>query len=174
MARAFVSVGSNIRPARNVRAALRRLSQQVRIVGISTVYRTTAEDRPEQPPYFNCVVELEAAWSPTEVKQRVLRVIEDHLGRQRSDDKFAPRTIDLDLILYGDLVLQTPDLALPDPQILRRPFIAHPLYELAPEAILPGFGLRIADVAAALPAGEMEALERFTVLLRRELRRRRD
>jgi 2-amino-4-hydroxy-6-hydroxymethyldihydropteridine diphosphokinase len=170
VARAFVSVGSNINPAENVREAIHRLALQVRVVGISTVYLTEAEGRPEQPPYYNCVVEIETEAPPVELKHQVLRCIEQDLGRERSGDKYAPRTIDLDLIVYDDVVMETNDLTLPDPQILRRPFLAIPLRELAPELTLTGLNRRIEEVAAALPQGSMKPLESYTKLLRRDIR----
>ena len=172
MARAFIGVGSNIDPAKNVRAAIRSLAQQTRVVGISMVYCTDALDRPEQPHYFNCVVEIETEATPAEVKHGILRPIENRLGRKRSEDKFAPRTIDLDLILYGDLAMDTQDIKLPDPEILERPFLAIPLFELAPGLVLAGYNLQIGEVAAKLPHGGMRPQEDYTRLLREEASRR--
>lgn len=165
--RAFVGIGSNIEPAKNVRASIRRLVQQTRVAGISTVYCTGALDRPEQPPYFNCVVEIETEAPPAEVKHGMLRPIEDSLGRKRSGDKFAPRTIDLDLVLYGDVVMHGQDLRIPDPDILERPFLAIPLFELAPDLVLPGYNLRIREVAAGFQPESLTALVNYTRLLRR-------
>jgi dihydroneopterin aldolase/2-amino-4-hydroxy-6-hydroxymethyldihydropteridine diphosphokinase len=167
MACAFIGLGSNIAPAKNVARALQRLAQHGPILGISMVYRTAPEGRPEQPWYYNCVVALETQTPPVELKTGVLQQVEQDLGRVRTADKYAPRTIDLDLILYDDLVMESDDLRLPDPQILRRPFLARALYELAPELTLPGSNRRIETVAAALPAGDMEALPRFTERMRR-------
>jgi dihydroneopterin aldolase/2-amino-4-hydroxy-6-hydroxymethyldihydropteridine diphosphokinase len=170
VARAFVSVGSNINPAENVRKAIHRLALQVHVVRISTVYLTEAEGRPEQPPYYNCVVEIDTEAPPVKLKYQVLRCIEEDLGRERSEDKYAPRTIDLDLIVYDDLVMETNDLTLPDPQILHRPFLSIPLHELAPELTLPGLGLRIEEAVARLPQGSMKPLEDYTERLRRAIR----
>jgi 2-amino-4-hydroxy-6-hydroxymethyldihydropteridine diphosphokinase len=169
MMRAFVGVGSNIDPAENVRKAILLLAAQTHILGISTVYGTEAENQPDQPSYYNCVVEIETEASPKELKLRVLRRIEEELGRKRNEDKFAPRTIDLDLLMYGDLVLKTDDLTLPDPLILSRPFLAIPLSELAPDLILPGAGLSIEAVAGQLEQGSMKPLESYTELLKKEI-----
>ena len=98
MARAFIGVGSNVEAGENVRRALRLLAQEMRVVGVSTVYETEPEGRPEQPRYYNCVVEIETEAPPAELKQS-LREIEDRLGRERSDDRYAPRIIDLDLLI---------------------------------------------------------------------------
>jgi 2-amino-4-hydroxy-6-hydroxymethyldihydropteridine diphosphokinase len=169
MARAFIGVGSNIEPEENVRKALRLMASQVRIVEISTVYSTEAEGRPEQPSYYNCVTQIETDIPPKELKQTVLREIEEKLGRKRTKDKNAPRTIDLDLILYDDLVLKTDDLVLPDPQIATRPFLAIPLFELEPDLILPGVNLPIKKAAAQLKPVRMKPLMSFTKLLKKEI-----
>jgi len=168
MARAFIGIGSNIEPEKNVRAAIRSLAQQTRVTGISMVYCTGALDRPEQPHYFNCVVEIETEAPPAEVKHGILRPIENSLGRKRSADKYAPRTIDLDLILYGNLTIDTEDLKLPDPEILERPFLAIPLFELAPDMVLAGYNLRIGEIAARLPQNEMRPLVDYARMLREE------
>jgi len=169
MARAFLSVGSNIRPIENVRKALELLCSHVRILRISTVYLTPAEDRPEQPSYYNCVIEVETQTPPVEFKYSVLRTIEEAMGRRRTEDKSAARTIDLDLILYDDLIMETETLILPDPQITRRSFVALPLHELSPELRLPGSGVSIAEIAASLPKGEMKPLKHYTEILRKEI-----
>lgn len=168
MARAFIAIGSNIDPAKNVSAAIRSLAGQTQLVGISMVYRTDALDRPQQPPYFNCVVEIKTEAPPVEVKYAILRRIENELGRKRTQDKYAPRTIDLDLIVYGDLTMDEEDIRLPDPDILERPFLATPLFELAPDLVLAGCSLRIGDIAAKLPHDGMKPLEDYARLLRNE------
>ena len=138
MARAFVSVGSNIDPADNVKKAVRLLGAQTRILATSTVYLTEPLGRSGQPPYYNCVLEIETGTPPLDLKLTVLRRIEDSLGRLRGSDKFAPRTIDLDLILYDDITIAGEVLTIPDPDILQRSFLAIALYELAPDLVLPG------------------------------------
>jgi len=169
MVRAFIGIGSNIEPAENVRAAIRTLARQTNLVGISTVYLTGAIGHPEQSPYYNCVVEIETEAPPAEVKYGILRNIENGLGRERTKDKYAPRTIDLDLIAYGDLTMDAEGIKLPDPDILERPFLAIPLFELAPDLVLPGYGLRISEIAAKLPQGGMKPLEDYARLLQEEL-----
>ncbi len=168
MVRAFVSIGSNIDPETNVLAAVRLLRQRSRVAGVSMVYCSAALGRPDQPSYFNCVVELETDVSPLRLKQSLLGPIEEELGRKRTTDKYAARTIDLDLIAYGDLSLSSDGIELPDPQILERPFLAIPLVELAPDLVLPGLNLGIAEVAARLPRGSMRPLEDYARLVRAE------
>ncbi len=168
-ARAFIAVGSNISPEENVRAALLLLARQEQIVAVSTVYRTEPEDRPDQPDFYNCVVEIKTEKTPDELKYQVLRRIEGALGRLRASDKSAPRVIDLDLILYDDLVLNTDRLVLPDPEISSRSFLAACLSELAPDLILPGTNSRIADLSARLSPDNMHPLEGYTGRVRSDL-----
>lgn len=169
MARAFIGIGSNIEPERNVRAAICNLARQVRLVGVSTVYRTDALDRPEQPAYFNCVAEIETDALPAQVKHALLRPIEDELGRERMQDRYAPRTIDLDLIVYGDLSMDDGDIRLPDPDIFERPFLAIPLSELAPDLVLAGGGHRVGDIAAAMAADGLKPLHDYSRMLHDEV-----
>jgi 2-amino-4-hydroxy-6-hydroxymethyldihydropteridine diphosphokinase len=169
MARAFISIGSNIDPEKNVRGALLRLGSAAQVKAVSTVYRTEPVGPPGQPPVYNCVAEIETDLAPRDLKFRLLRRIEAELGRTRGSDKFAARTIDLDLILYDDLVMTEEALTLPDPDIPRRPFLAIPLHELAPGLVLPGSGLRISDTVVALPRTVMLPLENYTERIRKEL-----
>lgn len=169
MARVFMSVGSNINPEENVREAIRRLGRQVRIVGLSTFYRDQAEGRPEQPAFYNGVVEVETEMPAAELKRGVLRRIEQELGRKRTEDKYAPRTIDLDILVYGDLAVTTGDLVIPDPQIPHRPFLAIPLHELAPELVLPGLEVAVREIAARFADHKMEPLKDYTKLLRGDI-----
>ncbi len=164
---AFVAVGSNIRPQENIRRALTLLNAHVSIVAVSTFYRTPAVDRPEDPDFANGVLRIRTARPPRAVKFEVLRPIEDQLGRVRSADKYAPRTIDLDLILYGALVLDAPDLHLPDATIRAYPFVAIPLLELAPDLILPDTGTPLSGEPIVKAAGGMQPLPDFTESLRR-------
>jgi len=167
MARVFVGVGSNIDPAGHVEQAVRLLGTAAHIRAISTVYLTEAVGSSGQPPYYNCVVELDTETPPVELKQQVLRRIEKELGRVRSSDAYAARTIDLDLLLYDQVVMTTVDLTLPDPDIVQRPFLAIPLLELDPGLKLPGSGLLISEIASALPRDAMQPLHDYTEQLRK-------
>ncbi len=168
MTRAFIGVGSNIDPAANVRKALRAMSGEMRVVAVSTVYETEPEARPGQPRYYNCVVEAETEMPALGLK-RSLRAIEERLGRRRSEDKFAPRPIDLDLLLYDDLATQSQELTLPDPEIADRGYLAVALAELAPDLSLPRRNETMAELALRLPQEGMRPLEEYTSALRREV-----
>ncbi len=159
--RAYVAVGSNVEPERNVPAALELLMRKVRVTRSSTFYRTAPIGRPDQPAFCNGVWEISTSLSPRRLRLEVLRDIERRLGRTRSADRYAPRTIDLDLLLYGDRVADGPDGPLPHPD-LARPFVRGPLMELTGE--LGGRGVPgplasrlaelLAEAGAAGPIGE--------------------
>jgi 2-amino-4-hydroxy-6-hydroxymethyldihydropteridine diphosphokinase len=166
MPRAFIAIGSNIAPAANVRKAIHALLEKTRVIAISTIYRTEPERHPDHPPFYNGVLELETGRSPEALKFGLLRPIEAGLGRQRTSDKDAPRTIDLDLLLYGDLVLKTGCLTLPDPDIADRAVIAIPLTELAPDLVLPGTLTTISMLASRLSQTGMIPLTHHTAQLK--------
>jgi 2-amino-4-hydroxy-6-hydroxymethyldihydropteridine diphosphokinase len=168
VARVYIGIGSNIDPAQNIRKALDLLRRQVDVRGISTFYRTDPIGRPEQPCFYNGVVAIETSIPPHELKYSVLRRIEDELGRNRGTDKYAARTIDMDILTYDNMVC-TSDLVLPDPEITHRAFLAIPLCELAPDLVLPGTGLKIRDVAASLGCEDVTPLPEFTELLQKDL-----
>jgi len=167
MARAYVGVGSNIEPERNVREALRRLRERVMVTGVSTFYRTKALGRPEQGDFINAVVEVETELAPGRLKREVLEAIEGELGRVRTEDRHAPRTIDLDLIVYGEGEIEEEGLRLPDPEIAKRAFLAVPLAELAPEMRLPGEARTVGEIADDIGAAGLEALESYTEAIRK-------
>jgi 2-amino-4-hydroxy-6-hydroxymethyldihydropteridine diphosphokinase len=169
MAHAFIGVGSNIDPETHVKKALALLSSHVHILKISTFYRTEPEKHPEQAPYYNGVVEIETNLPPRLVKYEVLRMIEERLGRKREGDRFASRTIDLDLLLYDHLVVRTDELIIPDPEIVERPYLAIPLIELEPGMILPGSDKPLKSSFQRKPPEHLKPLKRFTEDLRKEI-----
>jgi dihydroneopterin aldolase/2-amino-4-hydroxy-6-hydroxymethyldihydropteridine diphosphokinase len=165
--RAFIGVGSNIEPERNITDALARLSKHVDIKGISTFYKTTPILRKDQDDYLNGVWQISTSMPPRELKFDVLRKIEKELHRNKESDKYAPRTIDLDLLLFGDLVIHESDLAIPDPDICKRSFIAFPLSELNPDLILPDIKKPLIDILNALSKDNMIPDITFTENMRK-------
>ena len=139
----FIAVGGNLSPQDSIPAALHLLGKKCRLRQISTFYRTKAINRPEQPDYLNGVVHVEYSGDPRSLKFEVLRLIEDALGRVRTKDSYAARTIDLDILLFGSLVINEPGLVIPDPDICCRPFLAADLAELLPDCVLQGTTLKI-------------------------------
>jgi len=160
--RIYIGLGSNIDPEFNLAEALRRLAGRCSILALSTFYRSPAEGDPGGPPFINGAAEIAAALEPEAVKWALLRPLEEALGRIRTADKNAPRTIDLDLLLYGDRVLDTPRLTLPDPGISRYPFVALPLLELAPNLILPVWGMPLKELVETLDASALCRLPEFS------------
>ena len=169
MPRVFVAVGSNVAPEENVTRALRLLDGEIGILGVSTFYRTPALDRPEDPPYVNGVIEVGDSLGPQDLK-RLLQQTEQVVGRERVADRYASRTMDLDLLIYGDQVSTSGGLTLPHPDIRERPFVAIPLLELAPDLTLPDSKTELRSVAGSLPSYPMEPLRDFTSRLRTEVR----
>jgi 2-amino-4-hydroxy-6-hydroxymethyldihydropteridine diphosphokinase len=167
-ARVFVGVGSSIDPAVHVERALARLRREPGVAALSTLYRTPALGRPADPPFVNGVVEVRDALPAAELKSLLAR-IEEGEGRRRGADRFAPRTLDLDLLLWGDLVSRAPDLPLPHPDVSERRFVAIPLLELAPGLVLPGSGSRLAELVEAMPPHPMEPAPDLTRALRRRI-----
>jgi 2-amino-4-hydroxy-6-hydroxymethyldihydropteridine diphosphokinase len=168
---AIIAVGANIEPGKNILAALRALQEKVHVTGCSTFYRTQPVGRPEQPRFINGAWRIETTLSALEVKTELLRGIEEQLGRRRMQDKFAPRTIDLDLVLYGDLVVNGNELSLPHPD-LKRAFVYVPVVELLKEMSRQSDGDLPERMRKLVPqnpptAEPGERLDTFTQLLRR-------
>jgi 2-amino-4-hydroxy-6-hydroxymethyldihydropteridine diphosphokinase len=159
---AFIAVGSNIEPQQNISRALSMLAEYVTISAISNFYRSAALERADQDDFINGVVKISTTYQPQELKFNVLRKIESQLGRIRTNDKHAARTIDLDLILYDDMIMNEVELVLPDPGIYIYPFIALPLLELAPGIILPGTRTQLSGIKAALKIDTMRSQREFT------------
>jgi len=173
--RAFVGVGSNLHPEENVRGALGLLARdpRVRVTGISTFYRTKALPGPgapadsaaEDPDYLNGVLDLQTDLDPERLIV-LLEGVEEACGRTRTENKYAPRTMDLDLLLYlapghpggSDPSADVRVVHPPHPEIRTRPFVAIPLLELAPELTLPPDDTPIREIAGVFdgPGGAPE------------------
>lgn len=147
----LVSLGSNIDPHRNLPAAVDLLAEQVRVVAASRIYASEAKGAPGAPPFLNAAVEILTTLPPRELKFGVLREIEAALGRVRTEDPNAPRTIDLDLALFGDLVVEEDEtgLVVPEPEIRSTAHVALPLADIAPQRRHPVTGETLQDLAAA-------------------------
>ncbi|NDJ75972.1 MAG: 2-amino-4-hydroxy-6-hydroxymethyldihydropteridine diphosphokinase [Chloroflexi bacterium] len=152
----IIALGSNYEPEDNLRRAVERLVIQVRVLAASRVYETAALDEdgqpiPRQGPYLNAALLVDTDLTPTRLKYDVLRPIEAALGRVRFGTMpTAMVTIDLDLALYGDQIIEQndPPLVLPDPNILTRAYVALPLADLVPEVLHPVTGEALATIAA--------------------------
>ncbi len=150
MATAFVGIGSNLGDREDhLRAALELLSaeEEIEVVAVSTLRETEPVGPVEQGPFLNGAVQVTTELAPRELLGRLLD-IEQRLGRVRRE-RFGPRTIDLDLLVYGDEVVDEPGLTLPHPRLHERRFALEPLAELAPGLVLPGRG-SVSDLLAEL------------------------
>jgi 2-amino-4-hydroxy-6-hydroxymethyldihydropteridine diphosphokinase len=134
---AYLSLGSNLGDrAGHIERALELLSGgDVQLTRRSALYETAPRDYTEQPWFLNMVAEIETSLSPFELLRHAARV-ENQLGRERLADK-GPRTIDIDIVLFGDLVLDTPALTIPHPRMHERRFVLEPLAEIAPDVRHP-------------------------------------
>ncbi len=156
--RAYLSLGSNIEPERNLPAAVRELAAFGRIVAVSSVWESPPFGTPAATGsttpgtgqnFLNAAVLLETERLPSELYEQAISSIEKRLGRVRDPhDKNAPRTIDIDLSLFNRDVLEFAGHRVPDPEILERPFVAVPLAEVDPDYVHPTEGQRLADIAA--------------------------
>lgn len=160
MAEAFLGLGSNLGDsAENLREAVRRLGKALRIERVSSIYRTEPVGLREQPFFLNAALKARTELEPRELLSYVSG-IEDSMGRQRTVPS-GPRTIDLDLLVYDDLLVDEPDLSLPHPRLVSRRFVLAPLAEIAPD-LRPGSSTRTVGELLAALAGT-ESVERILV-----------
>jgi 2-amino-4-hydroxy-6-hydroxymethyldihydropteridine diphosphokinase len=140
--RAYVGLGANLGDReRTLRAAAEALAAEegVEVVSVSTLRETEPVGVGEQPRFLNGAAELETTLTARELLDRLLAV-EQRFGRVRIPGEHGPRTLDLDLLLYGDEVVDEPGLAVPHPRLHERRFVLEPLAELAPGLVVPGRG----------------------------------
>lgn len=155
---AFIGLGSNLsNPAAQVLQAMRAIDRlpDTRVVARSSLYRSAPVGYLDQPDFINAVVKIETALAPLALLEALL-ALEQENGRTREFQN-APRTLDLDVLLYDDLQLHQHGLTLPHPQVHRRAFVLQPLLEIAPDCVIPGVG---AAAQALQNCGEQQ-LERL-------------
>jgi len=172
LSEAFVGVGSNVDPEKNILSALPELGARVKVLDASRFYRNPAlsPDRRKLPPFVNGVLKIRTGLNPFDLKYGVLRGIEGKVQRKRTGDRYRPRTLDLDLLVYEGLEVDAEGLALPDPDISMQPFWAVPLAELTPDFHPPGVSLSMQELVRTLDTGSFVYLESFTAEVHRTLR----
>jgi len=152
---AYIGLGSNLGEREvKIRGALDALAaaEGLELVRVSELRETDPVGYEDQPKFLNGVAVVETTVSAHDLLSRLLE-IERELGRDRaSSERWGPRTIDLDLLVYGDRVIDEPGLRVPHPRIHERGFVLEPLAELAPRLVVPGRG-RVSDLLAGLESG---------------------
>jgi 2-amino-4-hydroxy-6-hydroxymethyldihydropteridine diphosphokinase len=153
--RAYVGVGTNLGDRW---AHLALAARELRgVLGVAFLRGSRVYDAapmgPSQPRYLNAVVELETRHPPEELLD-VLHAVEQAAFRERGL-RWGPRTLDLDLLLYGDLVVRTPTLTVPHPGLISRRWVLAPLAELCPDRVVPGTGATVAELLENVPAYDM-------------------
>jgi 2-amino-4-hydroxy-6-hydroxymethyldihydropteridine diphosphokinase len=149
----YLSLGSNLgdREA-NLRTAIEKLGEFGNIAAISSFYETEPVEVTAQPWFVNCAVKLDTEKMPRQLISAIL-ALEQSMGRQRKQQK-GPRTIDIDILLFGSSVIEIPSLTIPHPHLHERRFVLEPLAEIAPEARHPIFKRSMRELRDALPPGQ--------------------
>lgn len=155
----LILLGSNIDRERNLPQAIRRLAQHAHmdLVQTSSVYETEpVGGQTDQPPFFNAAAAIRTDLSPSALR-RALRQIEADMGRVRNGDRYAPRSIDLDIALYDQLTADVDGHPIPDPDIVCHAHVVVPLAEIAPDRIHPETGLTLQQIAAQVAQSGVES-----------------
>ena len=141
MTRAYLGLGSNLGDRMEfLKEALRSIDQQreIEVTNVSSVYETEPIGKVDQPSFLNCVAVIETGLAPRELLEVTSR-IELELKRER-EVRWGPRTIDIDILLFDDLVVDETDLVIPHPRLCERAFAVVPLMELSSDIVIPGVG----------------------------------
>ena len=151
--RAFLGLGSNLgdREA-NLRTAIEKLGEFGNIAAVSSFYETEPVEVTAQPWFVNCAVKLDTEKMPRQLISAIL-ALEQSMGRQRKQQK-GPRTIDIDILLFGSSVIDIPSLTVPHPHLHERRFVLEPLAEIAPDVRHPIFKRSVRELRDALPPGQ--------------------
>ena len=153
----YLSLGSNLGDRyANLRAAIEQLGEAGAIRAVSSFYETEPVEFRDQPWFMNCVIALEPRDSPEALLQRAL-AIEQEMGRVRMKEK-GPRSIDIDILLFGDRVVEERGLKIPHPAMHQRRFVLEPLAEIAPQALHPLLRKTARELLADLPVGQVVRL----------------
>ncbi|MDP3391274.1 MAG: 2-amino-4-hydroxy-6-hydroxymethyldihydropteridine diphosphokinase [Methylococcaceae bacterium] len=156
---AFIGLGSNLAtPSQQINGARSAIAATAGIqeLTFSSLYQSAPMGPKDQPDYVNAVMAIATELTPTALLH-CLQGIENEHGRVRTGERWGPRTLDLDLLLYGDQQIHLPDLIVPHIGIADREFVLYPLYEIAPDLHVPGKG-RLSDLVANCPLRGLQRL----------------
>lgn len=162
MPRVYLGLGSNIEPERNLQIGVRELRWRFGELELSPVYRSAPVGF-DGPDFLNLVAGLDTDEAPDGIQWQA-ELIHDIVGRERQSDRFGSRPLDIDLLLYGDLVVDEPRLKLPRADVLDYSFVLRPLAELAPGLVHPVTGRTMADHWQAFDAAR-HPLQPVSVIL---------
>jgi 2-amino-4-hydroxy-6-hydroxymethyldihydropteridine diphosphokinase len=150
---AYLSLGSNVGDrSANLNAAIERIASLGKVIAISSFYETEPVEFAAQPWFLNCAVALDTEKMPRQLLAAILD-IEKEMGRRRVQKK-GPRTLDIDILLFGNSTIKAKGLTIPHPSMHERRFVLAPLAEIAPEARHPVFKRTIGELRDLLPAGQ--------------------
>jgi 2-amino-4-hydroxy-6-hydroxymethyldihydropteridine diphosphokinase len=149
----YLSLGSNLGDrAANLQTAIAQLAGLGTAVAVSSFYETEPVELTAQPWFLNCAVKLDTEKMPRQLIAGIL-ALEQGMGRQRKQKK-GPRTIDIDVLLFGSSIIEIPSLTIPHPRLHERRFVLEPLAEIAPDARHPVFKRTMRELRDALPPGQ--------------------
>ncbi|OLS19492.1 MAG: 2-amino-4-hydroxy-6-hydroxymethyldihydropteridine pyrophosphokinase [Candidatus Heimdallarchaeota archaeon LC_2] len=156
----FITIGSNINPEDNINLAIAQLEQSFGEIQLSRLYRSQAVFGPQssepQDDYINGAILTKSNLSSFSIKFNILRKIETRLGRVRTADKFASRTIDLDIAFYGSIIIDESNIRIPDPEIIKRGYLISPLCDLDPEYYHPEENISLLEIKNKVDVSNLE------------------
>lgn len=149
----YLSLGSNVGDRETqLRDAHSRLGGLGRVVAVSSVYETEPVEFTEQPWFLNCAIRLETSLAPQQLMNAILDT-EQQMGRVRRHRK-GPRSIDIDILLFGNEIIESQELTIPHPAMYQRRFVLEPMAEIAPKVVHPILKKTIRELLDALPPGQ--------------------
>jgi 2-amino-4-hydroxy-6-hydroxymethyldihydropteridine diphosphokinase len=156
---AYIGLGSNLaNPSQQIKTAYDAIMQlaNVQAIALSSLYHSPPMGPQDQPDYVNAVMAVVTSLAPIDLLH-CLQQIENTQGRVRKAERWGARTLDLDLLVYGDQIIDLPDLTVPHRGLAERAFVLYPLHEIAPQLLIPGKG----DIAALLSGCPINGLRRL-------------
>src|SRR5690625_572822 len=162
MNRVFLSLGTNIEPkVTYLRRAIQKLEKvdEISIVQQSSVYQTDPVDYLDQDDFLNMVIELFTSYPPEDLLE-ITQAIEKKLGRKR-EIRFGPRTIDIDILIYGSQKITTEKLTIPHPRMHKRAFIIVPFYEIAEDVFIPSVDQSVQQLYNSLDERDLHCVKRL-------------